>query len=332
MFIKHTTSFAATAFAAIVVAATASAEPMKKAGSFPDRPLALIVPAGPGGGSDQLSRAMANVLPDISGVPAQVVNKPGGGALTAIVDYMAVPNDGYTILQHADIIATAYVSRKLQVNPTKDLATVAITQVTFSQLYIRSDEKRFSDWNSLLAYAKANPKAVTVANIAPPGSMERVNMLLLEQQLGFETTQISFDNPSERYAALVGGHVDVLFEQPGDVRQFLEAKQFKPILTFMRDRPSAFADTPSLTDVGATFAPLLRFRGFWVHADTPIDRKEYLAEALKRGYETKSFQDFNKSKYMHLTRSFYGPEDATKLLQETIQTYTDVYKKLGITQ
>lgn len=332
MLTKLTAAIIATAFTTILTAGSAFAQPMQKVGKFPDRPLSIIVPAGPGGGSDQVSRAMANVLPEITGVPAQVVNKPGGGALTAIVDYMAVPSDGYTILQHADVIATAYVSRKLQVDPTKDLATLAIAQVTFSQLYVRADETRFSDWNSFLAYAKANPKAVTVANIAPPGSMERVNMLLLEQQLGFETTQISFDKPTERYAALVGGHVDVLFEQPGDVRQFLEAKQFKPILTFMKDRPSAFADTPSLTDVGATFAPLLRFRGFWVHADTPADRKEYLAEAIKRGYETKSFSDFNESKYMHLTRSYYGPAEAAQLLQETIDTYADVYKKLGMIQ
>lgn len=323
-------ALSAAVLAAVALSGPASAEPLKKAGGFPERPLTLVVPAGPGGGSDQVSRAMANVLPDVTGVPAQVVNKPGGGALTAIVDYMAVPKDGYTILQHADVITSAYVARKLNVNPLKDLAAVAITQVTFSQLYIRNDEKRFTDWKSFLAYAKANPKAVKVANIAPPGSMERVNMLLLEQQLGFETTQISFDKPTERYAALVGGHVDVLFEQPGDVRQFLEANQFKPILTFLKDRPSAFNDAPSLTDVGAKFSPLLRFRGFWVHADTPADRQKYLAEAIKRGYETKAFQDFNKSKYMHLARSFYGPEDANQLVKNTIDTYAEVYKKLGI--
>ena len=327
---KFTIALAGTLLSAAMAHGPAAAQVLQKAGSFPERALTLIVPAGPGGGSDQLSRAIANVLPDIIGVAAQVVNKPGGGALTAIVDYMSNPRDGYTILQHADPITSAYVARKLNVDPVKDLTAVAITQVTFSQLYIRSDETRYKDWQSFLAYAKANPKGVKVANIAPPGSMERVNMLLLEQSLGFETTQISFDNPTERYAALLGGHVDVLFEQPGDVRQFLEAGQFKPILTFLKERPSAFPDAVSLTDVGATFTPLLRFRGFWVHADTPADRQQYLAEAIKRAFETKAFQAFNKKKYMHLARSYYGPADATQLIKETMEIYATVYKKLGL--
>src|SRR3546814_16647865 len=60
----------------------------------------------------------------------------------------------------------------------------------------------------------------------------------------------SFDKPTERYAALIGGHTDILFEQPGDVRQFLKAKQMKAILTVMNERPSAFADVPSLKDAG----------------------------------------------------------------------------------
>lgn len=329
---KNVAAMAAAALLAAISSVASHAEPMARAGAFPERPLTLIVPAGPGGGSDQLSRAMANVLPDITGVAAQVVNKPGGGTLTSIVDYMPLPRDGYTILQHADVITSAYVARKLNISPVKDLSAIAITQVGFSQLYIRADEKRFTDWAGFVAYAKANPKGIKVANIAPPGSMERVNMLLLEQQVGFETNQISFDKPTERYAALVGGHVDVLFEQPGDVRQFLEAGQFKPILTFLKERPSAFNDTPSLIDVGATFSPLLRFRGFWVHADTPAERKAYLAEAIKRAYETQAFQDFNKSKYMHLARSYYGPADATKLVADTIDTYAAIYKQIGITK
>jgi len=107
-----------------------------------------------------------------------------------------------------------------------------------------------------------------------------VMMAMVERALGIKTNPISYDKPAERYASLIGGHVDVLFEQPGDVRSFLEAKQMKPALTFLRERPAAFADVPSLKDVGVDAEPLLRFRGFFVKKGTPDDRAKFLEQAV----------------------------------------------------
>ena len=76
-----------------------------------------------------------------------------------------------------------------------------MAQITFSQLYIRPDDERFSDWSGLVDYAKANPGALKVANLGNVGAMERINMLKIEQALDIKTNQIAFDKPAERYAA-----------------------------------------------------------------------------------------------------------------------------------
>ena len=76
-----------------------SAMAMDKPGGFPERPITLIVPYGAGGGSDQVSRAMATAVEKVVGVGVQVVNKPGGGGRAAIPDFMTAPADGYTVTE-----------------------------------------------------------------------------------------------------------------------------------------------------------------------------------------------------------------------------------------
>lgn len=303
----------------------------KPADGFPQRPISVIVPYGPGGGSDQLTRAWAAAMEPIIGVGLQVINKPGGGGMAAVPDFMTAPKDGYTILQSIDDAITNYASGRLREHPGDDWTPICVTQITFSQIYVQLDDERFSDFESFVEYARANPGQLTVANVGNLGSMERVSMGLLEQALGFETRQIAFDNPSERYAALVGGQVDALFEQPGDVRNFLEADQFKPIFTFLEQSPEAFAGVPAIGDIEqADFAPLLRFRGFWLHRDVSDERKQYLEAACRQAFDSDSYQAFNTDNYMHLIDSYRDTEGARELIDTSIETYTAVYKDIGL--
>lgn len=318
--------------AGIVAAASlaASAAMLTKPGGFPERPLTLIVPYGAGGGSDQLSRAMASALEKVVGVGVQVVNKPGGGGMAAIPDFMTAPADGYTLLESIDDAVTNFASGKLKENPASDWEPLAMAQITFSQIYIRPDDDRYSDWASFVAYAKANPGQVKIANVGNVGSMERVNMLKIEQALGFKTNQIAFDKPAERYAALIGGHVDALFEQPGDVRSFLDSGKMKPILTLFDERPKAFADVPTLKEVGVAFEPLLRFRGFWTLPGVPEERRTYLEAALREAWQSEEFQAFNRKKYMHLIDSYRDTAGSKKLIDGAAETYKAVYKEIGL--
>src|SRR3546814_5700654 len=80
---------------------------------------------------------------------------------------MSAPADGYTILEHIDDAASAYAAGQSEVHPAKDLIPLVTAQITFNQIYMRSDEKRFSDWKSFVAYAKkqnAAGKKPTIAN------------------------------------------------------------------------------------------------------------------------------------------------------------------------
>lgn len=314
----------------VAAAGPAAAEMLEKPDGFGERPLTMIVPFGPGGGSDQLARAMAKAMGEVAGLNFQVVNKPGGGGTAAIPDFMLAPADGYTVLEHIDNAISAFAAGDISENPASDWTPLCMTQITFSQIYIRPDDDRFSDWNGFVEHAKANPGDVTMANLGKVGSMELVVMEQLQSALGIEINQIAFDKPAERYAALIGGHVDVLFEQPGDVRSFLDAGQMKPIVSFLNERPSAFGDVPTHKEVGADFEPLTRFRGFYVKTGVPEPIVKFLSDACRAGFDTPDYQEFNEKKYMHLIDSFRDTEGSIALINEAVATYQEMYEMLGI--
>jgi len=203
---------------------------MAKPGGFPDRPLTMIVPYGPAGGSGQVAAGMAKAVTELTGVDINRDHKPGGSGTVGMTAYMAMPTDGYNVLEHIDDASSAHALDSSKPHPGEDLIPLVISQVTFSQIYIRTNEDRYTDWPSFVKWVKAQGGKATIANVSKEGSMERVLMKFITDESGMEIQQISFDKGAPRYGALLGGQVDALFEQPGDVRKFLDAKQFKPIL------------------------------------------------------------------------------------------------------
>mgnify|MGYP000117879293 CR=1 FL=1 len=326
------------AFAAAVLAGTSgfafeckrTEATMEKPGGFPERALTMVVPYGPAGGSGQVAAAMAEAVTELTGIPINRDHKPGGSGSVGMTAYMAAPADGYNVLEHIDDASSAHALDSSVPNPATDLIPLVTSQVTFSQIYIRTNETRFSDWSSFVEWVKAQDGKATIANVSKEGSMERVTMKFITDATGMSIQQISFDKGAPRYGALLGGQVDALFEQPGDVRNFLDAGQFKPILTIFDERPGAFADTPTHREMGLDFDPLLRFRGFYVHADAPADRVEWLQWAFQRGYCEDSYQAFNESKFMTVIDSYRDTEGSKELIMRSVDQYRDVYKAMGL--
>ena len=321
------TSFAGATLAGECKVSEAS---MAKPGGFPDRALTMIVPYGPGGGSGQVAAAMAEAVTELTSVSINRDHKPGGSGTVGMTAYMAAPADGYTVLEHIDDASSAHALDSSKPNPAVDLIPLVISQVTFSQIYIRTNETRYTDWSSFVEWVRAQDGKATIANVSKEGSMERVIMKFITEASDMEIQQISFDKGAPRYGALLGGQVDALFEQPGDVRKFLDADNFKPILTVFNERPGAFSDVPTHKEMGMDFEPLLRFRGFYVHKDAPSDRVDWLKWAFQRGYCEDSYQTFNESKFMTVIDSYRDTNGAIEMINGAIAQYRDVYKEMGL--
>ncbi|MGI9311414.1 MAG: tripartite tricarboxylate transporter substrate binding protein [bacterium] len=333
-FTSATTMLATTMLSANVAYAACATDslPANNAGpgGYPARALTMVVPYGPAGGSGQVAQAMAQAVTGLTGVAINRDHKPGGSGTVGMTAFMATPADGYTVLEHIDDASSAHALDSSRPNPASDLIPLVTSQITFSQIYIRANEDRFGDWDSFVAWVKARNGKATIANVSKEGSMERVSMKFITDATGMKIQQISFDKGAPRYGSLAGGQVDALFEQPGDVRKFLDAGTFKPILTLLKEAPSAFADVPSLTDVGLDFDPLYRFRGFFVHKDAPADRVAWLQWAFQKAFCEQSYQDFNQNKYMNLIESFRDADGTRELIDNTVAQYRAVYKQMGL--
>ena len=128
---------------------------MSKPSGFPSRALTMIVPYGPAGGSGQVAAAMAEAVTGLTNVNINRDHKPGGSGTVGMTAYMSAPADGYTVLEHIDDASSAHALDSSKPNPAEDLIPLVISHVTFSQIYIRTNETRYNNWFSFVKWVKA---------------------------------------------------------------------------------------------------------------------------------------------------------------------------------
>lgn len=294
---------------AAIVAALAAPGDVAAQDKFPSRPIELIVPFGPGGGADQLARLAAKLLEPELGVAVPVVNVPGGTGATGMAKLTAAPADGHTM---AVYIADTHALLTGQ-NPRwkiDDIAAVAVMIKAPSFLFVAADS-RFKQWSDLEAEAKAKPGTLKVATVGF-GSVDDYTLKSLEAK-GAKMLQVPFARPAERYVSILGGHADVLYEQAGDVGQFLASKQMRPLLVFGRERFAAFPDVPASHEVGYQVA-LPQFRSIVVRAGTPADRIARLSDALAKVSGSDEYKSFLRAQFAD-PASFIGADGGEAYLK-----------------
>ena len=195
-------------------------------GGYPERPITVICCYGKGGGSDQSVDAIVGPAAKIMNAKINKINITGGGGINCLPEFLQAPADGYTILQHIDTLSSRYVEGRIDVNPVTDVESLVIMNVAPTLLFINGEDERFQtdgvpDWDKVVEYAKSESGILTVSNINIP--MELVSMAVVENHFGFKARHVLTGKAAERYAAVIGGQLDLLMEQPGDVSKYVEA-------------------------------------------------------------------------------------------------------------
>ncbi len=260
---------------------------------YPNRPIDFICTWGVGGGADQMSRTLSKLLEPIIGVPCPVSNKPGASGNTGITDILAGKADGYTMaVLIADTLCT--LPAKQARYKFDDLEWIVRTQLAPSYLLVR-DESQFKNINDLLDYAKANPGKIKVG-VTGFGTLEDMTVMFLGTK-GYKMVPVPMPNPGERYAATLGGHNEVLYEQAGDVKQYIESKQLRPLIIFAEKRSSAFPDVPCSKELGFDiFLP--QFRSIVMKKGVDPQKVQVVAEAVKKAVQTPEWKKFAKDQYV----------------------------------
>ena len=274
--------------ALLAVAAGATAQDRK----FPARPIDMIVNFGPGGGADGLGRMMAKLMEPGLGVPVPVANVAGASGNAGLTKVLGSTPDGYTIGTMTGLSIAAWISGlgKMQV---RDFAVIAVGQSSPSMLYAPADSK-IRSYKELLEMAKANPGKIRVAT-AGYGTLDDVAIKYVATK-GATMTNVPFAKPGERYASPLGGHSELLFEEPGDVVQFLKSKQYIPIVVFGSRRHPAFPDTPASSEFGHDI-DLPNWRGIVTSAKVPAPIVAALGDAAYKALQSPEWKAFCAETY-----------------------------------
>jgi tripartite-type tricarboxylate transporter receptor subunit TctC len=276
--------------------------PLAAQEKYPSRPIDFVVPWGTGGGADAMARQIGSLAQPFLGVALPVSNAPGASGNTGLAQVLTGKADGYTIAVYiADTLAT--IPTGLARHKVDDFDWIARTEVADSFLFVKADSP-FRSIQELFEHAGAHPGKLRVASTGF-GSVDDVTVLYLAQK-GYKMTTVPYPKPGERYAAALGGHTEVLYEQAGDVQQYVKAGQLRPLVIFAERRHPAFADVPSSKELGLEiFLP--QFRGIVAKRGTPPERTQALADAFRKASETPAWKKFSEEWYLR-PDSYMGPD------------------------
>jgi tripartite-type tricarboxylate transporter receptor subunit TctC len=232
----------------LVFAALALAAQPVRAQDWPQQPIHMIVPFGPGGGSDLIGRILAQALEERLGKPVVVENKPGAGGIIGNEFIARATADGYTlgIMTAGQIIAS--VTRKEMPYDTAALTPVAQV-ATGSLLMLARPDFPASNVKEVIALAKAEPGKYILAS---PGfaATQQFAGELFKQSAGIDMLDVSFRTSPEAINALLGHHADVLFETVGASLGQVQGGALKALAATGKDRFPAVPDVPTAAESG----------------------------------------------------------------------------------
>ncbi len=293
---------------------------------YPQKNINWVIPYGTGGGSDQFARnliqAAKEVNPDYNIVP---INMPGAMTGTGLNHFMKQKADGYTIFGATqDVILTMVQGNSS--HTLDDIEPVIRNQHNIDMWFISNKEKRFSGIDELIEYAKENPGELKVGTTGLYGT-DAIAIKRMEEHFGVTFTNVPYDEPSERYAALVGGNVDIVHEQPGDVKAFLDNGDYIPVIAMSNEKVKGFEDVPLSSDYELDLTTGF-WRGVFAKEGTPPEVTEGLQELFTKAMETETYKKYEKEQYLDLREGLLTGEELSTFLEEEHSYLKEQSKKL----
>jgi tripartite-type tricarboxylate transporter receptor subunit TctC len=263
------------AVAALVLATQADAQ-----GTWPQRPVTLVVPFGAGGSADLTARVIAPHLQANFGQPFVIDNKGGAGGSIGAGFVAKAANDGYTLLVgtiSSNAINAALYSR-LTYDLDRDFQPVS-RLVLFPNLMMVNTKLPVRSVPELIAYLKANPGKVNYGS-SGIGTSSHLSVVMFALATGTEMTHIPFRSTSEVVNSMIGGNIDLGIDSMTTTVPFAQSGAVRALgVTTPQRNPSM----PNLPTIGETLPgyEATAWQGLFAPAGTPRPIVDRLAEAVK---------------------------------------------------
>ncbi|HMO45976.1 MAG TPA: tripartite tricarboxylate transporter substrate binding protein [Rubrivivax sp.] len=235
---------------------------------WPERPITLVVPFGPGGIADLTARSVAQAMSAALKVPMIIDNKPSAGSIVGSAAVAQAAPDGYTLLLMSNANAvSAGLFKKLPFDVQKDFAPVGLLGVFDLALFVNGDAK-LKSVRELLDQARAQPGKLTLGTIAV-GSTQNLSAELFKSRTGIDALIVPYKSSPALLTALRAGEIDAAFEILGPMLPQLQAKAVRALAVSSDRRFAALPDVPTMREAGVADYNVASWNALAAPAKTP---------------------------------------------------------------
>jgi putative tricarboxylic transport membrane protein len=317
-------------FARVLAASLAAASllaPIAAQAQYPARPVEVVVPYAPGGGTDNLMRMITGIIDENkwSPVPLNVNNRAGGSGAVGFNYIINKKGDPNTIGGATPMIVSGKIEGRLPSNHRDGFTVLMIVAIDELMLSVRS-ESPFKTVDDFVKAARAKPGMLTVGGTAT-FSEDHIFTYLFEQAAGIKVKYVPFNSGGEVTTALMGGHIDAAAMNPNEVQAQIEAGKAKNLAVAAKKRLKDAADVPTFAERGYEFY-WEQMRGVVGPANMPADAVKWWQDTLRKVVGTKKWQETYIKRNL-LTPTDWTGEEANKYLDGLNGKYEKALAALG---
>jgi tripartite-type tricarboxylate transporter receptor subunit TctC len=316
---------AAIAWTAVFLAGALPAQ--AQSASYPQKPVRIIVPYGPGGAGDLTMRLLADKLGEQVKQSFVVENRPGAGGIAAMEAVLHSPADGYTLgeMGNGQTISMS-LFKSLPYDVLKDFAQVSIA-ANFEMLLAVPDSSPYKSLKDVVDAANKNPGKLNLGAINP-GSTQNLSAYLLQQVTGANFTIVPYRTTPDLMTALLRGDVDVGFDFYAGFESEIGPGKLRIIATSGEQRDPLLKDVPTAIESGFPQYVVTSWNGIAAPAGVPADVIKVLNADIVRALAEPDLQQ--KALGLGMVARGSSPQEMHDRMAADITKWHDVIEKAGI--
>jgi tripartite-type tricarboxylate transporter receptor subunit TctC len=264
--------------------------PCAHAQMYPAKPIRMIVPAGPGGGVDTISRFLGTPLAAALGQPVVVENRPGAGTMVASELTAKAPPDGHTLLMATNShVINAGIQKNLRYDPIEDFAPVTFV-ASVPYLVVVHPSVPVMNVKELIALARRRPGDLLVSS-AGSGSGTHLAFELFASMTQVNMVHVPYKGGSSAIIDLAGGHVQLMFSNVINSMPHVRAQRLRALAITTAQRSAISPQLPTVSESGVPGYQADAWYGVLVPARTPADIVQRLHREIAAILKTPDFRD-----------------------------------------
>ena len=310
----------------IALVSGAASIPASAQAPYPNRPIRIVVPFGPGGFADITVRLLAQKLAERANAQVVIENRPGAGGITAANTVISAEPDGYTLFVFSSGIALSKsLLKSMPFDPVTAFAPIS-TMALFDLLLLVKADSSMHTLKDALDAARADPQKFNVGTINP-GSTQNVTGELLRSATGIAMTVVPHRTSAEVLTALLRGDMQVGIESYAALKSAIDAKSVRAIASSGSKRSPQQPDVPTMRELGLD-AAVDGWNSLVAPSGTPKEIVAFLNNELRAIINDSDF----RTRMIELggEPATCAPEELDARLKSDVTMWAGVVKKAGL--